>query len=57
MANAMSQVMSRAALDAAVYLASAVLSVTVRCRIDSHCTGAPFAVMMAPVTDRRVSLS
>jgi hypothetical protein len=50
-------VMSRTALDAAVYLASAVLSVTVRCRIDSHCTGAPFAVMMAPVTDRRVSLS
>jgi hypothetical protein len=32
----MSQVMSRAALDAEVYSASEVLSVTVRCRVDSQ---------------------
>jgi hypothetical protein len=57
LASAVSQVMSRAARDTAVYSASDELRVTVRWRQDTQWTGAPFTVSSTPVTDRRVSLS
>jgi hypothetical protein len=56
-ARAVSHVMSRAARDTAVYSDSDELSVTVRWREDTQCTGASFTASSTTVTEHRVSLS